>query len=74
MPYLRPEDRRQLLCVLGPCKHCEQDRVRNYCRECDVFFDSCGCIDPPGPHDEHRVYLHGEPPDTVTRLLDSLGV
>ena len=46
------------------CDLCQQHLVKNYCRQCDMFFFQCGC--PPKPdskdnpydrdHTNHRTY------------------
>ena len=62
MPSLTPDDRIALMGPLERCKRgCGVDRIRHYCRSCDVFFVTCLCNEPrrfiPDDHDLHRVYL-----------------
>ena len=56
MPYLTLEERASLLRPLWDCRRCHQPLMRNYCRQCDEFFFTCGCLHE-NPHAEHRVYL-----------------
>lgn len=55
MPSLTPEDQESLLGSTGNrCRTCKQERVKNYCRSCDVFFYECGC--PPEPDEPGDFY------------------
>lgn len=72
MPYLSPEDRKNLIGPTGKnCRMCKAPILRHYCRQCDEFFKECKCL-RKDTHSGHRTYRAGEQPDYVTRLLDSL--
>lgn len=62
MPSLTPKEQDALGPVSYKCQRCKRAPVKNYCRECDEFYNVCGCPkDPPGTpygnnHVGHRTY------------------
>lgn len=60
MPSIPLEERKHMLGPDGSCGRCQKERVKHYCRSCDVFFFACGCqVDEAFVEHlvGHRIYL-----------------
>ncbi|MEY4722638.1 MAG: hypothetical protein RLZZ324_151 [Candidatus Parcubacteria bacterium] len=62
MPLLTVEDLKRLNDIAPhACAYCRHAVRRNYCRQCDVFFDAghmegCQIAQHEGSHETHRTY------------------
>lgn len=54
MATLTPEERQRWLGETGhKCRHCGKTVVKNYCRQCDEFYNICDCSPKPDSRDNH---------------------
>lgn len=55
MASLTPKEQEEMLYPLNyKCRRCGKVPIKNYCRECDEFFNVCDCPPEPNSRDDHR--------------------